>query len=213
MKRAKLATLVALAAFALASCDAMLEALFPEFGSDDQGNFGDREIHVTVFVGDGGGPGYTRGGHPPNGDIRVIAVKWSFDQFGYPALITDGTGHLDNFIHHFIVGAPEVLVAGSAPGMFQDFTIFVPPDNFAVVVFEDVDDNGVPNGNESAAIALWKDAPPELFGEEFDVGYQEFLDPEVTTLQAITLVLVHESYNDPNLCLGALSCGDFDTLY
>ena len=213
MKRAKLAILVALAAFALASCDAMLEALFPEYGSDDLGAFGTHEIQITVFIGDGGG-GYTPLGAPTQGPIRVVAVKWGYDFNGFPKLILDGSGRLDPLVHDFVISAPETLGAPSTPFASQAFTLGVPSGDFAVIVFEDVDGDGMPNDNETAAIATWA-APPQLFFEQFDVGYLEMDDPENSpfTVAADPLDLVHESYNDFNICSGAWICGDFDQLY
>ena len=216
MKRVKLAILVALAAFALASCDYMLEVLFPEFSSDDQGNFGQKTIQITVRVGDGdgGGPGgYTLGGAPTGFDIKVIAVEWSFDFTGVPYLVTSG-GDLDPAVHNFVVAAPQKIPAGSGVGQSADFVLQVPDGVWAVVAFEDVNGDGVPNDTESTAIAQWETLPANwpYTVEEFDLYHLESVDPPRTEIQALELHLAHQSY-DPPACVGAVYCDRFEFLY
>lgn len=217
MKRTKFAILVSLAAFALASCDAMLETLFPEFGGygeydEIDNSYVPYEIKINVTVGDGGA-GYTPGGETPNGDIRVIAVQYAWDYEGYPTLILDDSGKLDLSYHHHWVHASQKLGAGTSWGVDATFTMSVPEDSYAVIVFEDTNDDGMPGGSESAAIAQWQDAPDDMYADVFDVWYQDYIDPNDRVLYAVDLELVDESYDDSDLCVGAYMCGQFEDLY
>ena len=216
MKRVKLAILVALAAFALASCDYMLEVLFPEFSSDDQGNFGQKTIQITVHVGNGG-TGYRVGSDATVAPIRVVAVQWSFDQFGMPTIVKDEEGDLDQVIQHAVVTPDEIQTGSSSASAPVTFNLKVSNGNYAVLIFEDEDLNLVPSAGEATAVAQWEPPTSFMYGpEEFDFFFMEQENPDFNTMQALDVHLVHYGHPVSNLtdvCIGAVVCANFSDLF
>ena len=216
MKRVKLAILVALAAFALASCDYMLEVLFPEFSSDDPGNFGQKTIQITVHVGNGG-TGYRVGSDATVAPIRVVAVQWSFDQSGMPTILKDGEGDLDQVIQHAVVAPDEIQTGSSSASAPVTFNLKVSNGNYAVLIFEDEDRNLVPSAGEATAVAQWEPPPSFMYGpEEFDFFFMEQLNPDFNTMKALDVHLVHYGhpvFNLTDVCIGAVECGNFSDLF
>ena len=213
MKRAKLVTLVALAALALASCDAMLEAMFPEFGSDDKGNFGQKTIRITVIITDdvGGSGDYRPTGPDTAAPVRVIAVQWSFDQFGLPTILKNGEGDLDQGIQA-VIWTPQEIPPSSGVDVTLQYDLQVPNGNYGVLVFEDEDDNGVPSDGETTAIAQWFPPPSFMYGpEEFDFFFMEQEDPAFTTMIAHDIFLLHHGWGEH--CAGSVVCGNFGSLF
>jgi hypothetical protein len=191
MKRAKLAAIVVLGLFALASCDAMLEALFPEFASDADGNFGNKTIEVTVTI-DSFGLGYRANGNGTASDIRVVAVQWTFNQFGHPVFIRDGNGlDLQNQYVQPDDRAGDIP-QNSMPGAQDTFTIQVPDGNWGVIVFEDENGDGFPSTAESARIAYWVPPPEFMHGEpeQFDFFFLNGHDKTRTSIVADPPVLL-----------------------
>ena len=216
MKRVKLAILFALAAFALASCDYMLEVLFPEFSSDDQGNFGQKTIQITVHVGNGG-TGYRVGSDATVAPIRVVAVQWSFDQFGMPTIVKDEEGDLDQVIQHAVVAPDEIQTGSSSASAPVTFNLKVSNGNYAVLIFEDEDLNLVPSAGEATAVAQWEPPTSFMYGpEEFDFFFMEQENPDFNTMQALDVHLVHYGHPVSNLtdvCIGAVVCANFSDLF
>jgi len=214
MKRARFAIIVALGVFALASCDVMLETLFPdEFATDEQGGLGRKTIVVTVFI-DQNGAGYYQSGAGTVAPIEVIAVQWSFDNItGLPTIVKNAAGNLDTNFQFVVphdgtgrIGTGSVYMATST------FTIRVPNGNWGVFVFEDVNLDGMPSAGESTVVASWAMPPTFIYGpEEFDFFFLEGETPPVNSIIADDVYLLHHSNGGTNNLDGDKN--DFELLF
>lgn len=180
MKRFKLIAILGIAVLALASCDAMLLAFFPEFDKEGNPELYGKTITVAVTI-----PAGYNANAGVTGEVRLAVVKWYFDELGL-FVITDAGGlDFSAYAAHekADVDAPTGQGNTGAGALAQvSFTIVtppLPPDNYAVILYDDEDMDGRPSLGDTA-VFVTRPNPAPWTDAEFEFDLVELTDDQPT---------------------------------
>ena len=189
MKTIKISLLVSLIIICLTSCDHMLLYLFPEFDSSNvtglNATYGKRiSVKITVPSTYCAPTDYCEKGSGVQGQIRMAIVKWYIDSSGL-YVITTNSGDLDYAEYvtpvWIDIAPPGGYLGKGNDGSYTLVTTSLPVDNYAVIVYDDINQNKKVESSEPAVFVQSRSGTSHS-AYEFDLVT---LRDSVTTMQAL----------------------------